>query len=260
MDARTILRSILPKPLREALRSLRSRMRMWRIGVRRLGEMPGVLYLGSEHGGYAVPAELVRGRTGLSFGAGEDISFEVGLARELGATVHIYDPTPRAIEYCRRVIADTDGEVEGRLFLHPYGVWSECRTERFYAPSDPAHVSHSIVNLQDTTDYFDARCLSPEEILRRLGLGDVSFVKLNIEGAEYEVVGAMFDRGITPDVVCITFDELHSPLDGKAPHRLRGLVRRFRAESYVPVHAVDCKGTFVRRQRLHGGSGPGGVT
>ena len=74
------------------------------------------------------------------------------------------------------------------------------------------------------------------------------------------MVGAMFDRGITPGVVCITFDELHSPLDGKAPHRLRGLVRRFRAESYVPVHAVDCKATFVRRQCLHGGSGPGGVT
>ncbi len=260
MDARTILRSILPKPLREALRSLRSRMRMWRIGDRRLGEMPGVLYLGSEHGGYAVPAELVRGRTGLSFGAGEDISFEVGLARELGATVHIYDPTPRAIEYCRRVIADTDGEVGGRLFLHPYGVWSECRTERFYAPSNAEHVSHSIVNLQDTGEHFEAECLSPEEILKRLGLEDPSFVKLNIEGAEYEVVRAMFDRNIMPDVICIAFDELHSPLDGKAPDRLRGLVRRFRAESYVPVHAVDCKGTFVRRQCLHGGSGPGGVT
>ena len=75
MDARTILRWILPKPLREALRSLRSRMRMRRIGVRGLERMPGVTYLGSAYGGYAVPAELVRGRTGLSFGAGEDISF-----------------------------------------------------------------------------------------------------------------------------------------------------------------------------------------
>lgn len=260
MDARTILRWILPKPLREALRSLRSRVRMKRIGVRRLVEVPGVIYLGSAYGGYAVPAGLVRGRTGLSFGAGEDISFEVGLARELGATVHIYDPTPRAIEYCRGVIAGTDGDVEGRLFIHPYGVWSECRIERFYAPSDLAHVSHSIVNLQTTTDYFDAECLSPVEALRRLGLGDVSFVKLNIEGAEYEVVGAMFDREITPDVVCITFDELHSPLDGKASDRLRGLVRRFRAESYVPVHAVDCKATFVRRHSLHRDSGSKGVT
>ena len=208
--------------------------------------MPGVVYLGSAYGGYAVPAELVRGRTGLSFGAGEDISFEVGLARELGATVHIFDPTPRAIEYCKGVIGDTAGQGEGQLFIHPYGVWSECKTERFYAPSDPEHVSHSIVNLQDTSDYFEAECLSPEEILRRLELEKVSFVKLNIEGAEYEVVKAMFDKGIKSDVICVTFDELHSPLDGNAEGRLRGVVRRFSDESYVPVHAADCKVTFVR--------------
>ena len=41
MDARTILRWVLPKPLREALRSLRSRLRMRRIGVRGLERMPG---------------------------------------------------------------------------------------------------------------------------------------------------------------------------------------------------------------------------
>ena len=108
-------------------------------------------------------------------------------------------------------------------------------------------MSHSILNLQDTTDYFDAECLSPDEILRRLGLGEVSFVKLNIEGAEYDVIGAMFDRDVTPDVVCITFDELHSPMDGEATGRLRRLVGRFASQSYVPVSAVDCKTTFVRQ-------------
>ena len=247
MNLRKILRWILPKPLRETLRSCRSRVRMWRIGVRRLVKMPGVTYLGSVYGGYAVPVELVRGRTGLCFGAGEDISFEVRLASEFGATVHIYDPTPRAIEYCRGVVSEVDAKGDGKLFIHPYGVWSECKTERFYAPSNPEHVSHSIVNLQDTSEHFDAECLSPEEILNRLGLEKLTFVKLNIEGAEYEVMKAMFERDIKPDVVCITFDELHSALDGKATDRLRGLIRRFRAENYVPVHVVDCKGTFVRR-------------
>ena len=135
--------------------------------------------------------------------------------------------------------------MEGRLTIHPYGVWSECRTERFYAPSDPEHVSHSIVNLQNTSEHFEAECLSPEEILRRLEIDRVSFVKLNIEGAEYEVMEAMFDGDIRPDVVCITFDELHSPLDGDATGRLRGLVRRFRAESYLPVSAAGSKVTFI---------------
>ena len=246
MNLPKTLRWILPKPLRETLRSLRSRVRMWRIGVHRLVKMPGVTYLGSVYGGYAVPVELVRGRIGLSFGAGEDISFEVMLASKFGATIHIYDPTPRAVEYCRGVVSEVDAKWDGQLFIHPYGVWSECKTERFYAPSNPEHVSHSIVNLQDTSEHFDAECLSPEEILNRLGLEKLPFVKLNIEGAEYEVIKAMFERDIKPDVVCITFDELHSALDEEATDRLRGLIRLFRSENYVPVHVVDCKGTFVR--------------
>ena len=220
---------------------------MRRIGVGTPGTMPGVVYFGSVYGGYAVPTELVKGGTGLSFGAGEDISFEISVARKLSATVHIYDPTPRAIEYCRRNIAEYDEGEGGRLFIHPYGVWSECKRERFYVPADSEHVSHSIVNMQKTSEYFEAECLSPGEILSRLELEKVSFIKLNIEGAEYEVVNAMFDAQIKPDVICINFDELHSPIDENALRRLRGLVGRFFSESYVPVHAVECKATFMHR-------------
>lgn len=233
--------------MKEWLLEWRSRELRRQIGVLPPGKVQGVIFLGSAYGGYAVPADAVKGGVGLSFGAGEDISFEVGAASELGATVHIYDPTPRAIEYCRRTISGCDRAWGDRLFIHPCGVWSENKRERFYVPANPEHVSHSIVNLQNTGDYFEAECLSPQEILRRLDLNWVSFVKLNIEGAEYEVVNAMFDASITPGVVCITFDELHSPMDGNATDRLRGLVTRFYAESYKVVHAVGSKVTFVRR-------------
>ena len=218
---------------------------MRRIGVRASKTSHNVVYLGSAYGGYALPTALVKGRTGLSFGAGEDISFEISIARKLSATVHIYDPTPRAVEHCRRTVSKCDASVCGRLFIHPYGVWSQCKKERFYAPSDPDHVSHSIVNMQKTGNYFEAECLSPTEILNRLKLETVSFVKLNIEGAEYEVVNAMFDSQIKPDVICINFDELHSPMDRNATARLRGLVGRLLSESYLPVHSVECKATFV---------------
>ena len=236
---------MLPRSLAEAVREFRNRIRMNRIGIHYLQEMCSVAYLGSAYGGYALPTELVKGRAGLSFGAGEDISFEVSVARKLASTVHIYDPTPRAIEYCKRIISEYDACGEGQLFIHPYGVWSECKTERFYAPSDPAHVSHSILNMQHTSEYFVAECLSPREILNRLKLKEISFVKMNIEGAQYEVVNAMFNAHITPDVICITFDELHSPFDENATHRLRELVKRFYSESYVPVHSLRCKVTFV---------------
>ena len=136
------------------------------------------------------------------------------------------------------------------MYLHPFGVWSESKTEKFYSPINPDHISHSILNMQKTDEYFEAECLSPAEILERLHLVEVAFVKLNIEGAEYEVVNAMFDSNIQPSVVCITFDELHSPIDERASERMKALVRRFAYESYSPVHIRDCKVTYMRSDQV----------
>ncbi len=230
------------------------KVRMRRIGISSLAELPdgSISFLGTEYGGYAVPTEIAKGSVGLSFGAGEDISFEIAIAGELDATVHIYDPTPRAIDYCQNVIEDFGRQAKGlgEMFLHPYGVWSESKVERFYSPSDPSHVSYSILNMQSTDEYFEAECLSPTEILKRLELDRVDFVKLNIEGAEYEVVSAMFDSHIVPSVICITFDELHSPIGRGASDRMRNLVGRFVEQSYLPVHIRDCKVTFVQSEQV----------
>lgn len=223
------------------------------IGISSLADLPdgSIAFLGTEYGGYAVPTEIIRGSVGLSFGAGEDISFEVVVAGELAATVHIYDPTPRSIEYCQNVIEDFNGQDRlGEVFLYPFGVWSEHKIERFYSPSDPAHVSYSILNMQNTDEYFEAECLTPTDILKQLELGSVDFVKLNIEGAEYEVINAMFDSRIIPSVICITFDELHSPIDRGASDRMRNLVGRFAEQSYLPVHIRDCKVTFVQSEQV----------
>ena len=246
MNVRTLAKRILPAGMIDLARRIRNRRRFRRIGLSRPVRMKGVTYYGSSYGGYAVPTELVRGAVGLSFGAGEDISFEIDLAASLGSTVHIYDPTPRAIDYCRRAIsAHNVKRGKGDIHIHPYGVWSSSKRMRFYAPADPAHVSHSILNMQETAEYFDAECVTPAAILEELGTASVSFIKLNIEGAEYEVIDAMFSSRIIPNIVCITFDELHSPIDEQATARLRALVRRFYVESYVPVHLVSSKATFV---------------
>ena len=244
-----LAKRVLPPMCVELARGCRDRHRLRRIGVSRVATRDDVVFFGSDYGGYAVPTRLVTGSTGLSFGAGEDISFELGIARALSAVVHLFDPTPRSIDYCTHAISEHNrSRSPGRIVFHPYGVWSTTTAQRFYAPRNAEHVSHSILNLHDGENYFEAECLSPTEILRRLDLQQVSFAKVNVEGAEYSVVGAMLDAGIKPDVICVTFDELHSPMDAHADQRLRGLVQRLETESYLPVHTRSSKVTFVRSQ------------
>ena len=110
-----LAKNSLPRPLIQIVREFRTWVRMRRIGIRNLSKMRdgAISYLGTTYGGYAVPTNLLKGSTGLSFGAGEDISFETAIAKELAATVHIYDPTPRAIEHCRRIVDEFERKNRG---------------------------------------------------------------------------------------------------------------------------------------------------
>ena len=40
------------------------------------------------------------------------------------------------------------------------GIWTSDSTQRFYVPQDRSHVSHSIANLQRTSDFLDIECRS----------------------------------------------------------------------------------------------------
>jgi len=241
----------LPGPLRTRVKRVRDNVRFRSIGLITSHYDGPLEFMGTDYGGYMVPRREIReGLTCYSFGAGEDISFENELAAAFPVEVHIFDPTPRAITYVSDFIKKTSavGAAAGqRLHFHPWGVWSSDQQMQFYAPKDPAHVSHSLVNMQHTTDYFVADCRRPKSIMNALGHKSIDLLKLNIEGAEYEVMRALFEDQIRPSIICINFDELHTQIDASARERLRGLVRQFANQGYVPVSAEACRATFVLR-------------
>jgi FkbM family methyltransferase len=241
----------LPGPLRTRVKRVRDNARFRSIGLITSHYDGPLEFMGTEYGGYRVPTREIReGLICYSFGAGEDISFETELAAAFPVELHIFDPTPRAISYVSDFIKKTSAAGTGagrRLHFHPWGVWSSDQQMQFYAPKDPTHVSHSLVNMQHTTDYFVADCRRPKSIVNALGHKSVDLLKLNIEGAEYEVMRALFEDQIRPSIICINFDELHTQIDTSARERLRGLVRQFTDQGYVSVSAEACRSTFVLR-------------
>jgi Methyltransferase FkbM domain len=247
----TNLISHLPEAVKTPLKRARDYARFRSVGLRRVHYTGPLEFLGTSYGGYVLPKrELSASSICYSFGAGEDISFETELAATLPVDVHIFDPTPRSIEYVRSVIEELsaiDPKRAERLHFYPWGVWSSNQQMKFYAPRDPAHVSHSLLNIQHTTGHFLADCRRPGSIMKSLGHAAIALLKLNIEGAEYEVMRAIFDDDINPAVVCINFDELHTQIDKGARERLCRLVRQFANHGYDAVSAEACRATFVRR-------------
>jgi hypothetical protein len=130
---------------------------------------------------------------------GEDASFDLELIGH-GCLVISIDPTPRAISYGNQLAGEQDG-----FRLLPIGLWSAPARLRFYAPRDPSHVSHSVVNLQGTSDYFEADRTTVRLLADQLGHDHLDLLKLDIEGAEFEVLASELPDGPLPETICVEF-------------------------------------------------------
>lgn len=192
----------------------------------------GLVRLGSGYGGWWVPQEaLVPGAVAYCGGAGEDISFEEALAGR-GLKVRAFDPTPRAIAF-----VEARGVVGDFRFL-PIGWWDEKTELRFYAPRDPAHVSHSVLNLQSTSDFFDASVDTVPALAQQLGDEHIEILKMDIEGAEHRVIGSLTRSELRPTALCVEFDRR-----GGVPATLGRLYRA----GYRVAKVERWNVTFVRR-------------
>lgn len=192
--------------------------------------------LGSAYGGWIVPERSLKaGSICYCVGAGTDISFDLALARDHSCEVYCFDPTPAAIRH----VADV-AQGEERFHFYPYGIWIEDTEMRFYEPEDPAHVSHSITNIQGTERYFTATCRTIPSVMEELGHRELDILKLDVEGAEYAVLSQLVDRNEIPAVVCVEFDQ---PVEARSMLRL---VRRL-LKTHELIAVDGWNYTFLRK-------------
>ena len=190
---------------------------------------------GTEYGGFYYPSEL----TGLSsssvlycVGAGEDVSHDVEVAHKTGAAVHIFDPTPRAIEHVALVqrVLETNAPIApdrrygggdiaywprilahrippSNIRFHPYGLFtSDNPAMRFYKPTNPDYVSCSLVEGMKGDSFLEIPVKSLRTIMSELGHTSIDLLKIDIEGCECDVLDAMLDDGVHPRYLAVDFD------------------------------------------------------
>lgn len=201
-----------------------------------------LLRIGTDYGGWVVPTRMLDANSiCYCFGCGEDISFDLGLIDRFGCHVFGFDPTPRSAQYVRET---TRGNA--KYHFYEIGLWDQEGTVRFFAPKDPAHISHSALNLQKTENYFSARVRQLSDIMRDNQHAGLDLLKIDIEGAEYRVIAAMLRDGIRPKIFCVEFHEDPSDIS-KNTNNVRESVRSVVNAGYslVAVRHRD-NYTFVR--------------
>lgn len=159
-------------------------------------------WMGSDYGGFFV-STAVRNRELLvySFGVGEDITFDLMVNSRFNCEVHLFDPTPRVVNFIREQSLPTN------FCFHNFGIGAEDSVVNFYLPKNESNVSGSIIHHVNVDDdnYLPVTLRSFKSICNEKNHKYIDILKMDIEGAEYEVLDSILNSGVIIDQILIEF-------------------------------------------------------
>jgi len=161
-------------------------------------------WYGSSYGGFYVHPEILNENSIIySVGIGQDISFGLQLIKEHNCHVWGFDPTPESI-----IWMDEQKLPDNYHFL-PYGLFTKTGPVKFYMPIEDTHISCSATlndNVSDKT-YIDVPMKSFEDILLDTKHTHIDVLKIDIEGAEYEVMDSIIKSDASINQILIEFHD-----------------------------------------------------
>lgn len=180
---------------------------------------------GSEYGGWEIATEGINGQSVVySFGIGEDATFDTALIEKYGLTVHAFDPTPKSIQWVK------EQKLPDRFVLHPYGVAAVDGDLHFNPPENPDHVSHTILDRPATSaEAILVPVKRLASIVKELAHERIDILKMDIEGAEYEVIEDLASSDIRPRQFLVEF---HHRAPGIGIRRTENAIERLRSMGY----------------------------
>jgi len=178
-----------PAKVRSALR------RRW--FERRLGSLPlapglPVVSLGTAYGGWMIPDGVLRdGAVCYCVGAGADISFDLELIARYGAVVRAIDPVARYEELALERAAD-----EPNFSFRRAALAAVDGPLRMQVHHQTGSESVSAAGLYDSDSWVAADGLTLPSLMQEFGDAHIDLLKLDVEGAEYELLPQIDLRGL----------------------------------------------------------------
>ena len=201
---------------------------------------------GSEYGGWVICRQTLNRKSCVySVGIGEDVSFDLSLIHSYGVEVYGFDPTPRSIAWVAGQALPA-----GFHFL-PYGLAAVDGVRRFYAPVERQHVSYSMVEGARgvSGESTEAEVRSLRSLMAMTGHERIDLLKMDIEGAEYDVIEALVSQEMPIRQLLVEFH--HSTVQDGV-ERTRRALWLLRRAGYL-LYAVSTSGREF--SFIYGGAG-----
>lgn len=160
---------------------------------------------GGDHGWVLDESKISEDSVIYSVGVGSNIDFDIALIKRFNLVVHAFDPTPRSIEWVE------NQSITKNFKFYPLGLGGKDGTMNFFPPARESSTHFSPVKRYDEGDgdLITAPVKSLTSIASDLGHNHIDLLKMDIEGAEYEVIDSLQTSKITVDQILVEFHHMY---------------------------------------------------
>ena len=159
-------------------------------------------WYGTLYGGFYIYPEFLNEKSIIySFGLGTDISFDKAIIKKHNCNVYGFDPTPKSIAWIK------NQDLPEKFIFRDYGISNSEGIVDFFLPKNPENISGSYV-IQRNINYKEkvkVKMKSLSDIINEFGHKNLDVLKLDIEGAEFDVITNIIDSGISISQLLVEF-------------------------------------------------------
>jgi len=146
------------------------------------------------------PSGLDENSIVYSGGVGRDLSFDHALVKKFGCPVNLFDGTPTGNE----TMTLPENKIP-QFKYHPVALAGRCGVLTFSQPQDKVEGSWAWFKHSGGAAALEVPCVDLATLMRRNGHDHIDLLKIDIEGAEYEVIDDLLRRRLPVKQVLVEF-------------------------------------------------------
>jgi FkbM family methyltransferase len=220
---------------------------------------------GTEYGGWFLPKEIFLNEDSViySAGAGEDISFDIILSSRFNSNIILIDPTKRAYDhyiecynfyksnkaFSQRIKTDyskillSEKPNFSKITFLKVGLWHESGQLKFYKQNNPHNVSQTLIESMFGNEFEIVPVQNLKSIMNANKHSCIDLLKIDIEGAEVNVLNNILEENIFPKYICVEFDLLIKKIDKTETLKL---IQRMKSYGYNLIHPEADNALFIK--------------
>ena len=164
-----------------------------------------------------------------SLGVGDSIDFDMDLIHHYSLTVHAFDPTPYSEEWISGL------ELPSNFQFHAWAAAGEDGVLRLYRRINKRGRKSNVMwtadnKAGDAADFVDVPAFALRTMMRKLGHYRIDLLKVDIEGAEYDILDSLPELDRSPVQLLVEF---HHRFPGIGKRRTVESIEKLRKLGYV---------------------------